>query len=71
MQSSGDRSVSMNGGNERHLGLGCTSTSLIMRSDEGHSQGADDSKMKSQEGVLTADEQLNDLSGHDESSSYP
>ena len=52
--------------------LGCTSNSLIMRSEEGHSHGADDSKMKSQEGGLTADEQLNDLSAQDESSSlYP
>lgn len=67
--------MSLNGGNERHLGgggLGCTSNSLIMRSEEGHSHGADDSKMKSQEGGLTADEQLNELSGQDESSSlYP
>ena len=65
-------SLSLNGGNDRLQGLGCNSTSLIMRSEEGHSYGADDSKMKSQEGCgLTADEQLNDMSGQDESSSYP
>ena len=71
MQSSGDQSVSLNGGTERHLGLGCTSTSLIMRSEEGHSYGAADSKMKSQSGGLTSDEQIYDLSGNEESSSYP